>query len=227
MTETLCESAACRRRMDLGQPRPRTLPGVRLCVTCRDGLRNDLLDLPALYAACETALTSRRSPQLEKLSGRRLGGISLDESTVCVRADILSRLASWAALVMDEYGVAGPQGRQVPVLVEFLDQHLDRLAAHPAAPDLAAQVADLAVRARCVLDPDRTVRLELGPCVVSGCGAMVHAAIGADRRSPAQLVTCEAGHGWPPQQWLLLCRRMEQARGGLLRGVAQPVGQPA
>jgi hypothetical protein len=115
-------------------------------------------------------------------------------------------------MVVDERGVAGPKHREVLHLVAFLTTHVDWLAAHATAADITAEISDLVRTAREAINPNKVTRIELGPCGQPGCNQAVHAAVRAqDKLLPLQ-VSCEAGHVWPPHQWLLLGRRIEQAR---------------
>ncbi len=222
MRTILCESLACMGHGDAGQQQPhQAAPGLRLCWGCRHTARSDLIRLPVLYKDCERVLTPRRQGYEKKVSGRRLNGISLDDTAVTVRSDIVDVLASWSGLVVDERGVTGPDKREVAQLVGFLDSHLDWLVAHPAAHDFADEIAALVNAARDVIDPDPTLRMELGRCAESGCGHMMYATIRAENEPRRHTVSCEAGHVWQPQQWLLLGRRIEQARLGLLRERAE------
>jgi hypothetical protein len=136
----------------------------------------------------------------------------LNEAAVDVRSTIVVILASWAALVVDERGVVGPGQRDIRWMVSFLLQHVDWLAAHPAALDFVSEIVELGQVAREVIHPNPVLRLELGPCAQSGCGQMVRAVVRADDEVSPPLVGCDGGHVSSPRQWLLLGRRMARAR---------------
>lgn len=218
MGKTLCEGPDC------GSPIGRldSQLGRRLCARCLRATRANLRELPAAYRDCEQRLVRTPEALTERVSGAMATGISLNETAVTARSDILRVLSSWGALVVEDREVAGPDRLEVTRLVAFLDGHLDWLATHDAAADLATELAELADAARQVLDPDTTVRLELGPCAEGDCGRPVVATIRPCDVPIAHQVRCAAGHEWPPHRWLLLARRVEQAEPGLppLRGRA-------
>jgi len=191
----------CRsRRHDGDATPPRTAPGLAICADCREQAEEDLLELPGLYDMCAYMLDTRGKPQLrERVSGRRRRGIVLREAVVNVRSDVLGVLASWCGLVANERGVPGPDELSVPRLSTFVLIHFGWLTAHPAASEFADELAELADGARAVLQPDNDTEIELGPCARPGCGWTVRA-----EGHPPRRVRCDAGHEWPPEQWLLL-----------------------
>ncbi|WP_019635016.1 hypothetical protein [Actinomadura atramentaria] len=212
-----CAAPVCGPGADERRCRSGTAPGLRVCAACRDRLRGALERLPALYDECGTALAHpSRSPR-ERVGGTRPLGLSLPEPVVAARAEILSVLASWAALVADERAVAPPP-RAVRALAVFLVRHLDWLLAHPAAADLVGEVAAVSRAARRAAAPDRAARLALGRCGRQGCDATVTADVGDRGDRPPGEARCGAGHVWHAHQWLLLARRMERA--GRVRGGA-------
>jgi hypothetical protein len=99
----------------------------RLCAACRDGLADHLLDLPARYAALDRG----RSP-----------GTPLSADVVDARAAIRGVLASWTYLVVNGRAVPRP-ARSVVGMAEFLHRHVEWLGAHPAAAEIAREIAEL------------------------------------------------------------------------------------
>jgi hypothetical protein len=170
-----------------------------LCESERERLAELLCELPALYARCESQLVNRRERGIElRVRGGAPGGIVLRDELVSARADIVSMLASWAALVVDERGVSGRPVRAVPALAAFLVAHLRWLQAHPAAGDAVAEFTEVAEGARAALGGG-SVPLDLGPCSRPGCAAVILA--GDDG------VRCGDGHVVPPHDWLALRQR--------------------
>jgi len=177
----------------------RTVPGLAICAECRDEVEEDLLELPALYDMCAYMLDLRRPRPRERVSGHRPHGIVLRDAVVSIRSDILGVLASWCGLVSSERGVTGPDELSIRRLSTFMLVHFRWLTAHPAGPDFADELASLAEVAREVLKPEPVTELALGPCASPGCGWTVRA-----QGDPPKRVRCDAGHEWPPDQWLLL-----------------------
>lgn len=162
---------------------------------------NELVALPELYEACGVVLGERTRRPADRVRGGLPGGLDLHEGALHARSRMLEVLASWSGLVASEQELPGPGKREVVALVAFLLAHVDWLAAHPAADDFAEEVRELAAEARRVTCQDRAVRLHIGACTRAGCGCPVWATFQAD--VPAR-VRCDAGHDWPPHQWLLL-----------------------
>jgi hypothetical protein len=190
----------CRSKRHDGDTAYETLPGLAICADCREQAEENLLELPGLYEMCAYMLDTRRPQPQERVSGRKQRrGIVLREAVVNVRSDMLGVLASWCGLVANERGVPGPDELSVPRLSTFVLIHFGWLTAHAAAPDFVDELAELADGARAVLQPETTAELDLGPCVHPGCGWTVRA-----EGHPPRRVRCEAGHEWPPEQWLLL-----------------------
>lgn len=179
---------------------PRVAPGRMICAECRDQVEEDLVELPGLYELCAHMLDPRRQHIRERVSGYRPRGIVLNDAAVTIRTDILGELASWCALVANERGVSGPDELSIRRLTSFLAVHLDWLTEHPSAPDLADELAELARSAgEVLLRPSAGHSLEVGRCAHPGCDRLVRAEC-----EPSYQVSCEGGHVWTPDQWLLL-----------------------
>lgn len=199
--------------------------GVRLCATCRELLASRLASLPRLYKACEQVLEARPYHSIRLVRGRRPAGIHLDERTVAVRGDTIRVLSSWCQLVVDEHGATGPRGLDIALLTSFLRAHLDWLVTHPAAADFAAEIAHLAAGAGEVLNPARTPAIDLGPCMEEGCRRMVRTSARPGNQGSAPQVGCDAGHTWPPHQWLRLRYQSSPPRRQQLSAPGAPAGQ--
>jgi hypothetical protein len=179
----------------------RTVDTLAICRECHDQAEENLVELPKLYDMCAYMLDVRAPKPQERVSGHRPRGIVLRDAVVSIRSDILGVLASWCGLVASERGVPGPDELSIPRLSTFVLVHFRWLTAHPAGADFTDELAVLADRAREVLTPDPVTELNLGPCLRPGCGGTLRT-----EGHPLQRISCEAGHEWPPDQWLQLLR---------------------
>ncbi|MGW4635298.1 hypothetical protein [Nocardia sp. NPDC004415] len=191
MSEALCESPICRS----ADPRSE---GARVCPGCLAAFTETLRQLPRAYHRCGELLQGERTRTLPRRRGGRRSGIVLADALLTARTEIAALTESWAALVVDEARPPRRPRRTVHHLVEFLVEHRDWLAAHPAVTDAIEEFGELHARAAAAIDP-APERIEVGRCARPGCGCAVHAELGA---APGELVCCTAGHAVPPQQWL-------------------------
>ncbi|MEU9115956.1 OvmZ protein [Streptomyces sp. NPDC048483] len=166
----------------------------------------DLLELIELYEECGHALQRTRSGPREKVSGSRAVGISLREEAVNARADLVGVLASWAGTVAEALGTAGPARRDVHDLVRFLADHLDWLLGPATAQDFATEITEITAAARRAAHPEPVLRTALGPCPAPDCHSTLYSEPIGSRTTGRHQVRCDAGHDWPPRQWLLLAR---------------------
>jgi hypothetical protein len=185
-----------------------------LCNSCRSGLSDHLAILPKLYRWSEEILLNTRVSDVGRVRGGLPGGISLNVAAVKLRTEMLSVLASWAGLVVDERPVGRPPGREVCALATFLRVHLEWLSHHPAAADAAAEIAALVGNAKEVLTPDTAQRTELGACRKAGCGGVVSIVARGVGGDSSKTIECDGGHVLPPEQWLMLKYQIEQAGRG-------------
>jgi hypothetical protein len=150
----------------------------------------------------------------ERVTGGTRAGIALRENVATARSNTNAVLIAWAALVVDERRVRGPEGREVAPVVAFLQRHLDWLSAHPAAADFAAEVAGLESALGDVIDPGAAAGLAVCWCDQPGCAepVLVQFESGDPGRYP---VSCAAGHRVPPERWLRmrLSRVSESGQG--------------
>lgn len=224
--------AACARCGGEARPgRPGSPSGRRLCGRCVERLRTDLCRVLTLYEESERALVRSPVGLRQRVSGSRSVGIVLDDETVAVRSAIRSVLQSWARLVADERGVPGAGDTEVRGLLRFLVCHLDWLCGHPAAQDLADEVAELLASAGVPAGPAPQASAPLGPCSQPGCGGTLRgpATAAGDALPAADQVRCEHGHAIPPRQWFLLAERIRRGPGDRRPGPATPArpGRPA
>jgi hypothetical protein len=159
-------------------------------------------------------LVNAQARSLERVHRGLPGGINLNAAAVAIRTDMITVLASWAGLIVDERRVPRPRRRDVRSLADFLVRHLDWLAGHSAAGDAAAEIAALVRAAEDTISPDRAVRMELGPCDLSGCGRVISVTVRGDGDPTPSTIRCEGGHMLPPRRWLMLKHRIERARHG-------------
>jgi hypothetical protein len=190
----------------------RSRPG--LCRDCRTRLSDQLARLPNLYRWCEGMLVNTRGADVGRIRGGLPAGISLNAAAVAVRTEMMTVLASWAGLVVDELRIRPAPGRDVRALADFLGGHVDWLAVHPAAADAAGEIAALVRSAEDMISPDAPSRVELGPCARAGCGSVVSLVVEKRGDQAQKMIKCDDGHVWPPQQWLVLRYKIEQVRGG-------------
>ncbi|GAA2427670.1 hypothetical protein [Streptomyces macrosporus] len=220
MEKTLtCPGSGCRAPDDRGAERPRTTAGGRLCPACRSRLAADLRRTPRLYDACGRVLGGGRAEPRERTSGGRYpSGMPFNTAAFEVRSAILGVLSSWTALVTEERGVTPPP-RAVPELAAFLVRHLDWLAAHRAAGDLADEVGLLVRRARRLADPDPVRRVRIGRCAEPGCAGTLTARLGSDAPGAAE-IRCDAdtAHRWAGHEWSRLGRRLHRGEPGAAAG---------
>jgi hypothetical protein len=200
MTVGLCEFPDCSRDV---------AAGFRLCAGCRRAVRTDVRVLPGLYRDCEARLTRGPQGTVERFRSSRTFGISLNESAVTVRSDIVEILSSWCVLVIQNRGVAGPGTRTPAALCAFLEAHLEWLAGHDAAADFGTEVRDLVKAARAVAEHDSWDSRSIGRCARAGCAQTVYVRTGPD--GAGRQVRCAKGHVWLPHEWLLLSREGERA----------------
>ncbi|WP_228983665.1 hypothetical protein [Streptomyces sp. DH12] len=172
----------------------------------RERLAADLAELPRLYAEMEYLMGPVATGPTQRVSGTRSTDRVFDEAAAAARSAVVGVLASWAGVAVETYGSPLPE-RRVPELAAFLARHLDLLAGHPAAADMAGEIAQVTDGARRIVRPDGVRRVRVGACVRDGCGSEVVVTTGgSDGR--AREVRCRAGHVWQPHEWLDLRGRM-------------------
>lgn len=179
----------------------------RLCLRCRRDLTADLTVLSKAYVACESALVRNGPRSLDKVRTTRGMGIVLDAEVVELRHSIVRLLTAVAARIARDLDLSLPIDRDVEALAQFVREHRDDVAAHPAAGRIRDAIHRLAESARRVAhqEPDE-YRRQLGQCQHEGCDQAVFATRGDPSASTALKVTCEAGHIWAPHQWLALAQ---------------------
>jgi hypothetical protein len=207
--DTPCRGPQC---AAISRTAARAVAGTSLCLNCRTRLSEALLRLPALYQECGERHFRARTPAWATPPTPRQQPVStLHAPAADFRRAVLGVLASWAGLTVQTTGARAPR-RAVDELCAFLHGHLGFLVRHPAAAELAAEVADVHDRAERVARPEQAGHTAVGPCVAAGCGGRLTARPARDRRDPAR-VRCDTdpAHSWSGPEWLTLGRRTETA----------------
>ncbi|WP_235502548.1 MULTISPECIES: hypothetical protein [unclassified Kitasatospora] len=156
------------------------------------------MELPQLYREVEYVLGPTMNGRGERVSGSRNSELMFNDEASAVRTAMLGVLASWAGVVTELTAGAAP-AREVGPLAAFLLPHLDVLADHPAAADLAEEIGALVVQARRVLQPPQPRRITLGRCPRAECASPLEARMGDGGD-----VRCRSGHAWSSREWLAL-----------------------
>jgi hypothetical protein len=216
---TVCLARSC----GGGLTAPEIARGLLLCGACRGRLGRQLTDLPGLYEESEQSLEYGRRRPAERVSSWRPTGVRLDDNVVEMRSAMTEVLASWCLVVVVERGAARPGQPSVACLAAYLRAHLDWLGSHMAAADFAGEIDELVTSARDAFAPVKRPHIELGPCTAPGCDSVVRATAGDSDEAATCRVSCEAGHVWPPAQWLVLRQRIEQAGRSRPGAWPQPV----
>nr|ACN39741.1 SibR [Streptosporangium sibiricum] len=175
--------------------------GSPLCPACVARLGRDLRRLPSLYQQCGERHPHSTAPawQAPPRAGRPGPTVPLHAGATDARHAIETVLASWAGMIAQATGAAPPR-RVVADLARFLLARFGLLQRHPAAGDLAAEVAVLVADAERVLRPERG--RPLGGCVVPGCKGRL---TGGTQPQNLQ-VTCDAdaAHRWDGPEVLMM-----------------------
>ncbi|WP_285689895.1 hypothetical protein [Actinoplanes sp. NBRC 103695] len=182
-------------------------------------IRGLLAELPHVYRSCEAALARRPQPLTsERVSGSRAPSLPINEHAMAARTELLEVVAAWSALVADEFRQPRPRSRTIEELSLFLTRRLPLLLAHPAADDFTSELYTVARNARRVAHGDTGRHRTVGRCTHAGCESEVTVRMSVGDPAP-QHVRCEAGHTWPPQQWLHLVSQLRatQLRATQLR----------
>jgi hypothetical protein len=171
----------------------------------------DLAKLPDLYDSCFHEITCKRSA----ISPTRVRGPrntnQFNEEAVEIRKDIHEALLSWARVAVERLGAPVPES-SVGGLAAFLVSQLDRLTGFTAAPEFAAEVAGLRLRAEQVAEGAAVPRShDLGPCVETACAGRL-TATPSPGRSAASKIVCDQGHAWQPREWLMLSQQLDEQR---------------
>lgn len=189
---------------------------VRLCCPCYDRLRVNLGDVVVVYSESDHELSRPKRWLRERVSGSKESGITLDDTVLTLRSQIVELLTSWTRLVVEERRTTAPGDCSVMGLAGFLDDHVPWLAEHPAAPDFDHEIAvllDVCQGLRGLAPTAR--RVPLGSCRRPGCAGELYAVMpGADVEKERSEVVCDSGHAVPPRDWLLLAGRLRQSARG-------------
>ncbi|MFI9723695.1 hypothetical protein ACIHFE_29235 [Streptomyces sp. NPDC052396] len=207
----VCAGAGCRGRAAEGGARGLTAAGSRLCAACGDRLVRELSRLPRLHEECGLRLGGGPDQRQEKTSGGPLPGMPFNSAAAEARSAIMGVLRCWAAVVVEDRGVAAPENT-VSALGEFLIRHAGWLAAQDAAHEVSLEIAKLVNRAYRVIDPLPIRRVPIGGCVEAGCPGTLTALLRPHRPDSQAEIVCDTapGHRWQAADWLRLRRRLAQ-----------------
>jgi hypothetical protein len=229
-----CDGTRCR-----GCVPRQTAPGKTLCRECTRQLGRDIPAVAALDRELLERLTGTSAGGEGGKTSNPPGSRQPDDRPLWARAEIRNALASWTRIVCEERNVATPARLTVrerplgftgpmPVirvpddstigLAAFLVRHLDWLAGHNAADELADTFAELAHgRARRIAYPSgaRVVEIAPCPCLVGAdrCEGVIKAIVRpTDALLPTELV-CDVDdtHRWSSTQWTRLRRQLRAA----------------
>lgn len=211
----LCRATSCRNaRNGSTKAGPGRAGGERfLCMACRDHLVSNLLNLPALYSDCNRGTSPKVVRVIRKVPRKSATTDSMNPAAAEIRSAILTVLASWAGLVADERRLE-PPARDLPALARFLCRHVEWLARHPAAGDIADEIRELTRTVRNIAYPNGIRRVHIGYCPDGDCdGDLVALIRPHGDLLPSEIIcTISPGHSWPVTWWTKLARQM-RSRG--------------
>lgn len=208
--EAICECSSYHRWSKTQNKKGARSAGSLLCPACYAQADTRLEELPQLYEDCGIVIARSPDSRLGKIRRPGAARPGFNEAAIDARSDIVSLLASWAAMVAEERQLTKPACRDVRLLAGFLRRHLDWLLTHVSAADFAAELADTVDRARRASSPEPGLHLELGDCVEEGCGERLFVAGNITNDGPAR-IQCAAGHAWHQSGWLLLAQRLRSS----------------
>ena len=115
-------------------------------------------------------------------------------------------------MVIEERHLTTWPADTVPAMATWLTPHINWLAAHEIAPDIATEYAQLKSEAHRVAYPAKTRRWFLSPCVEENCDGALMVTIRSDDDLLPSAITCDktTEHTWEPNQWLALGRRIRR-----------------
>jgi len=203
-----CDTDQCRGCL----PAP-AADGLNLCQHHADRIPVDARKAADLHDAILDRITSGSHEEYERISGGEKGvGLSLDPAAVDAR-DSIRAVLGWCRLIAEERGFALPAD-DVITMGEYVARSGQWLAAHPAAADASAELAELVSRAHPIAYPSGVRTIEIGPCPHDDCDGTVKAKMrAADSMLPSELVcSAEDEHVWPPAQWRSFGRTMASSR---------------
>lgn len=190
----------------------RAADGLQLCLHCGDRIATDAVKAAATDPALLLALTPTGEP------GARgdHGGLTLSDAAVEARTNLRAVLTSWCRMIAEERGITLPHDGQPMTLGAYVATHARWLAAHPAAADASAEMADLARSCYAAAYPSDTRIIHIGACpaLVDGepCEGQIRALLRREASLLPSAVACDtvAEHAWTPDQWRALGRHMAQ-----------------
>jgi hypothetical protein len=135
--------------------------GIYLCDVHARRIGEDALVVALRYNDLGQALTSSSSALGDIVSGsKKETGLQLNEKAAEMRMVIKHRLVSTVRMISEERGLPLPEDR-VPALARYIARHAQWIAAHPAAADLADELAETASEAFHIAQPSGARRYQL------------------------------------------------------------------
>lgn len=204
--------------------RPRTVVAGYLCNGCRWMLGRLISEVPGLVVDLERAVT-HNGQRPSSSSPTREG--SPDFATGRKRLGALGQVAHdvawWVQLTADGVRAVGrpsmEAARPVRAIVKGCawlakSQHVDWLAAQPAADETVAAWRTIQHEVRSAMDiPRDRARFQVGPCP-EDCPGTVWAFIGTDNTDSVMACDADAAHAYEPKQWLRAGRRILNRKAG-------------
>lgn len=183
----------------------------RVCQVCWRGIARDLYAVPALLADLDLAAAKQA-----QLGPPTPGGLASERNPVGwgaaeARARLGNTLTTWARDVAGEPPpllLTSPAVPPALAAARLIHSREHTVRAHPAAAELAQDIADAVTHARRTIDrQDR--HIDIGDCPEPDCPGTLRAHLPADDHHPTR-ITCRANptHEWSPDQWLRLGRRI-------------------
>lgn len=197
-------------RVDPERPRP-ALDGAYICHGHRENLRDDITDLPGLHAQLGDQLADATPTRDSNSSGHGSGHtipLPINMGIVAWREQIERDLIWWAVLVAQQRGISAPGARAPLPVATWLGRHVDWIAADQFAAQHCPPVArELTGRARALLNPSGSKRIEIGPCrQVEGdtiCAGTLYATVRADDDPRPSFIYCSTcTFSKEPTEWL-------------------------
>ncbi|WP_369053910.1 hypothetical protein [Kineococcus terrestris] len=136
-------------------------------------LRSALRTITACWALTldPAHVSARKLTTTSNIARARPGSrLPVREGVLDARAAAAATLAAWTDLLLEVHGQAPRQPlsrHDVPALAAHLSEHVDALAAHPAAADAVAELTALARALDRMTTPDRPDAVFIGRCPVA------------------------------------------------------------
>jgi hypothetical protein len=122
-----------------------------ICDYCTRRVERHLVELAGVFDDLGTVLAVGGNAAFDKVSGSRTPPVPVRLEVADHREEIRSILVSWARLVVEERRLSQWPSNTVHDIAQFVSEHADWLACHPAAGDLCEEIARALGRAHGLL----------------------------------------------------------------------------